>query len=390
MSLVLDLEVRGQRPHRPGRPRPRGVPGPYGLWVLAAVGACQPTPSMAPPMPTNISVEGAFVDVGIQDELPVCGRSLEAMERFIELYTGESIHGSPGEKIRYFYVSEELIRNQELCRDAASACAYDGVVYASSLNHTHELVHAVRQRQLGGLPGMLFFEEGIAQAFFGFPISWQDEFTIYDTLDYIDDRPPAGLYERAGHLMSYIAEETSLAQMESFVDATATVVDEPGLDAVVRDVLGTDLATLDEVYSETYPRCSPLASARLPEECDGAPLEWSQFPGSSERFIVEGGLEFDCSHPDAIGPLDGRVWRHYLVEVEEEGSYEIRLNDRVGMTLDMVSCDVGCSSDVDFSTTSPVLQEELLLGPGRYIVRASRALGDTGAIGFTLTGPKSP
>jgi hypothetical protein len=317
--------------------------------------------------------------------LPICGGTLAYMDRFAERYLAESSDGGLSRPIVYSYLTSGMIETPELC-GSSSACTRSGHVYADNSVHTHEMVHALRDLQSGASREVPFFEEGIAQLHYDVSVQWADEFSIADIPEHIDMPPSADLYDRAAHLLAYLADVSSWRVTEHLVDSAADMQDAAALDEVLMATVGIDAAELESDYS-VYPRCSPLARARLLVECNEAPVPWTEAPWAATPFIVEGGADFDCSSPVAIGPRAGRFWRSYTVDVPHSGSYRLELDERTGMQIQIVVCDLACAGDPDSSHEGPNLDTVLSLSTGRHILRASRAMDDPGPIGFILKGP---
>lgn len=357
--------------------------------TLAVVASCEAPADPYDLAPTPAGVELLFESPRLsfwqEPGLPVCGGTLAYMDRFAERYLAESSDGELSDPIVYFHLGADAIAAPELC-GSASSCARSGHIYANNPVHTHEMVHALRDLQTGARREVELLEEGIAQLHYDVSVRWVDEFSVTDVLDHIDTPASPDLYDRVAHLLAYLAEESSWQATERFVDSAASMRDTASLDEALLASLGVDAAELDDDYSG-YPRCSSLAVARLIVECSETPLAWTEAPWAATPFIIEGGSDFDCTASQAIGPRGGRFWRSYTVDVPQSGSYRLELDQRTGMRIQVVACDLACAGDPDSSHDGPNLDTLLSLSAGRHVFRASRALGDRGPVGFVLKGP---
>ncbi len=342
------------------------------------------TPDSSRPPPADISLLRPHIEMGVEDGLQVCGWSLDYAERFIELYTRESLSGNIDVPVEYYYLNADTIHLPEIC-GSSSACARHGVVFAQSPVFTHEIVHAVRQLQHGGVsPGTQFFEEGIAQWHCPVGVSWDEKFSPLDLPSEVGKKMPAELYDPAAQLMSIVAAGESDDVAEALVDASAAIEVADDVELVVADVLGMSLSELSSLY-DMYPNCSAGARARLLVECAEEPEVWREAPWSNAPYIVDAIGEFNCEDPRVIGPLEGRLWTFLVVEVATDGLYSLDIEE-AGQGLQLTQCDQVCGSDIDLSWEAP-REEDLMLSAGRYVARISREFGDERRVGFRLRGP---
>ncbi|MEM7160540.1 MAG: hypothetical protein AAF799_47325 [Myxococcota bacterium] len=368
---------------RPNHGRP--VDGVRLALVIVAVAGlgCQPpgTPTRDPPEPFEIIHTHELVEVGADPSLPICGGSLDYIDRFVEHYVDHSSLGVLDEPVRFFYVTEELAF--EIC--GRFACAGRGHAYSPWLTHPHELVHTIRHRQQQPL-GHNFFEEGAAQLYDAtVDPSWPETFTITEALQY--PQALAGShYDQAGHLMSFVRHRWSYHAVETLLDEMVDVTTEPELEDGLVEALGIGIDQLDADYREHYPRCDGIGWREMPIECSSDPLPWVRDEngrGSIDRDIPD----FACGHPDAIGPAEGRVWTSFTFDVEEPGEHLIQIPDIAGMSLELGSCDLGCDLGVAQWSDREDFGTILELPAGRHVLRLSRALDDPGPVGFHLLGP---
>lgn len=354
------------------------------LGIALLIGCAAPE-YQSVPHPTEITFEGDFVDAGAEDGVVVCGGSFEHVDRFVGAYLAASEGPVPQGRVRYHAITEETLRADSPCSDSSVACAAFGVVYAQSPAHLHEVVHAIRERQHGDPPpGMRFFEEGIAQLYLGLSSGWSDEFVVSDALEYANEYPPGGLYDRAGHLLAFV-QETGETTAEVFVDGSAGVADAAGLGVLTEAQIGMDLSTLEAGYA-AYPTCSSLAWAELPVECGGTPLAWVPEPEGAGSTAVFEMSDFRCSDPEVIGPLRDRIWTSATIDVDVGGLYEIS-REGVDESVQLVACDLGCRDDVDARVDAPNPDELVELTPGRYVMRVETSVDAVGEVEVALRGP---
>ncbi len=359
-----------------------------GIALLGAVAACAaPDPFDLAPTPsgTQSVFEGTHVSLWSEPELPLCTGTPEYLDNFVGAYLKESEDGDLAHRVSYFYLEPETLAPPELC-GSASACTRSGHVYAANPTHTHELVHAIRDLQEGAQRNADFFEEGLAQLHYDHSLGWDPNFAIADIPDHVRRNTPAQLYDRSAHLLSFLAIESSWSAMEHFVDSAGAIRDHAALDELLVATTNEGLDSTEDEYT-AYPKCSLLAFSRLAAECDADPIAWQEADWAQTPYIIEGGGDFGCSSPDAVGPRRGRVWKNYTVDVPASGDYRLELDARDGMTIEVVSCGLGCGEDPDFVSADPNLEITLSLARGRHVLRASRKLEEPGPIGFVLKGP---
>ena len=354
-----------------------------GLTLSAVMLGCQPPggPADGAPRPFDIVHSHPLIEVGVDPSLPVCGGSLDYIDRFAERYVDVSMHGPYDEPIQFYYVSAELAH--EIC--GTSACAGGGYAYSPHLTHTHEFVHAARQRQQ--VPwSFRFFEEGIAQLHDAKirPL-WADGFVAADVLQF-PEHLPGSHYDQAGHLMSYVRHRFSYHTVEMLLDEVVDVATEDELEEAFVEALGIGVEQLDADYRSQYPHCDGVGWTEMPVECADEPLPWvfdENGRGSIERTIPN----FACSHPDAVGPNRDRIWTSFVVDVEKPGLHLIQVPDILGMTIEFGACELGCDRGIALQSTQEDLSRVAELPVGRHIIRLSRRLDDPGPVGFRVLGP---
>lgn len=350
------------------------------LWALAALlcAACQPA---APIEPFPVVYVSENIRFAPDPALPICGKSLDYIDQFIDAYERRSGYGEMKEPIRYNYISSELAR--ELCDNRA--CAGNGRVYSPYLVHPHELVHGVRQQQ--GLPiSLIFLEEGIAQAHDAFSMAtWPDSFELTDMLEYPNDSLPLEHYNQAGHLISYIRHQYSWASAEEFVVAATDVDSVADLDDAVSDTLGIDLDRLNTNYLASYPRCPGIGWTEFIVECSATPKPWSEDSTGRRVFNVDEHLS--CGHPDAFGPVGQQTWLTYTVDIPAAGSYHLDVPELPGMILEIGACDTGCDLADGFTSRNAAVDRTLWLNAGYHVVRIGRPLNNPGPVAMRLEEP---
>lgn len=337
------------------------------------------------PAPAELSLFGEFVEMGVGDNLEVCGGSFEYANRFVELYLDGSAHEFEG-PIEYYYLDLETIQTPEICGPNRGGCARDGVVYAETPVHTHELVHAIRQRQPDARWGLSILEEGLAQRYLPVGFGWVDDFSPEDLPGYLSGRFPTELYDPAAQIVAVVGDAFSIRAAEDFVDATHGIEAPEDVDPVVRSSLGISLAELDGLYG-TYPRCSPVARAQMLVDCAQEPLSWDESPGGDPLVIGAIG-HFTCDDSRVVGPLDERNWTSFVVDIPTDGIYHLSAQKltELEQRLQFVSCDAICGDDIDLEWDGGNAAD-ISLPAGRYLARLGRREGDAAAIGFNLRGP---
>lgn len=359
-----------------------------------ALAACAPNSELAgssdtPPLPDPVEINAAttHIDWGIEDGLPVCGGTLEFVDRFVDAYLDVSGNGGLSDKIRYFYVSAETSDAEALCSSGRSACERRGTTYVKQPADLHEVVHAIRSLQADARFGMRYFEEGWAQLHTASELTWTDDVRLADSVQYADDVPPGSLYDPSAHFLSMLVDLDSRRAAERFVDATADVASVDDLDSVSREVLGLGVGELEEAYAD-YPTCSKLAWSESLVACSQEPLSWTEADPEfdSPRMLLAGNGEFGCSSEEAVGPSEGRVWVTYTFDVDTAGTYEllVSMEDMPGLRTEVVSCATACTEDPDFATDLAHVRADLELAPGRYVLRQSRPYAEPGSVGFLL------
>ncbi len=360
---------------------------------VAAVASCDSrwSPYEVPEpdeLPVELAFEGEHVRVSVQSGVPACGRSFEYLDNFAALYLEGSSDGSISEPVEYFLLDAEVIHRADVCDDHR-ACARRGRAYSQSPADVHELVHALRQLQFdGSFPGTLFLEEGIAQMHYTVPLGWDDGFAPSDLSDVVGESIPARLYDPAAHLLAVVADDDSFEAAERLVDASGALEDGVELATLVEDQLSMSLDELDALYSD-HPNCSAAGRARMLVECAAMAEVWAEGDWSPAPFIIRSVSAFACENSAVIGPLDGRLWTSFTIDVPEEGRYDLDVETEPGQQLELTSCDATCGEDVDLLWDDS-REASLDLSAGRYVVRLSRALGDGQSVAFQLRGPLPP
>lgn len=356
--------------------------------VYSSLGGCgSPDPYDLAPIPSTAELifEGERVSFWSEPDLEICAGTVDHLDEFARAYLEQSSDGDVSDQIVYYYLTPDTLSSPSIC-GSTSACTRTGHIYASNPVHTHELVHGIRDLQAHSRRTVDFFEEGIAQQHYDVAIHWEPDFSVHDIIEHVDSPPIAHIYDRSAHLLDYVTAVSSWADAERLVDSAASIEDPASLDDVLLATVGETAAEMQRGYSD-HPQCSALAVSRLLAECAADPIPWNEAAWSPTPFIIEGGGDFGCDSPGAIGPRDGRIWKSYTVDVPVSAEYRIELHERSGMALQIVACELGCGDDPDFATSEPNLDTSIFLPSGRHVVRASRAVDDPGPIGFTLKGP---
>ena len=349
------------------------------MFVVAGCSAPAPTAREAP-RPFDIVHSHPLIEVGVDPSLPICGRSMEYIDRFVERYVDASSYGSYDEPATFYYLAPE--HAEEIC--GRMGCAGGGFAYSSWLTHPHELVHVIRQHQQ--VPrSHRFFEEGAAQLHdASIRPHWPDGFEISDALQFADDVPGTH-YDQAGHLMSYVRHRYSYAAVETLLDEMADITTADEIEEGLVAALGVGIDQLETDYRETYPHCDGIGWSEMLAECSDEPLPW-EVDADGRRFIEELIPDFACEHPEAIGPAEGRVWTSFTFDIEEPEAYLVQVPGIEGMHFELGSCDLGCDRAVTLQSNYDELSIVVEFPAGRHVVRLSRKLDEPGRIGFRMLG----
>lgn len=343
----------------PSTPRSRS-PGRWLLSTLAsgALFACGDETTLPP-----ISWSSEDFDFADEANYPLCGRTLDYQQTFVDL--AQNIFGQPksGRKFTYYSLFFDGDTFAHFCPPELTGCYREGQVFSTIVPDLHEATHAVVALAIGR--SHPFFSEGIAEVFRdragGSRSSGMT--TVEEGLgfDGIHAALPLELYPRAGHFMSYVlAAHGQGAALDLLTRARpGDSVDD--LHGDLEAALGLEFAELMADYT-TSPECRS-AQYRWPiTECTGAPLaarlgRWD---------LVE---QLDCERDDVIGPRVGDQWTVRTIEVPAAGRYRITVTaaENAGALVEVGHCSPGCAPDKGIMVRANT-QSIVELREGRYHV----------------------
>ena len=346
-----------------------------------SVGACE---EPVPPDPAPVVWEGERIEIATHDELLACGGSFDYLDDFV--FALQDDHGLEwgGTPIRYYMLTSEELAALDFCPPGAR-CIKDHRVYTDVAVDLHEMVHAIRSESLGQpLPGITYFEEGLAVLYDPETRTEDPSLDVYAGLESIADLNEymsARHYGVAGHFTRFLVDTYGIEGHVAFVQAQASVGTVAELEVTFEETTGEPFAGVVDEYRAQYPLCSDLARTRHLLECAQPPV---QPDGNSLR--VE--YELSCDDPEVLGPVGGRMWRSFTIEVITPGRY--RFTNGISpfdFQLEVVDCDRGCLTDVDIAVQSPgTIFDQPELSAGRYLVRLSREVDAPGRAGIDISG----
>jgi hypothetical protein len=319
--------------------------------------------------------------------LPVCGGTFEFVDAFIITF-GETLPAGRllDEPVRYFFLDEDAVR--DICAPAAY-CTAEGHIRAFGASSLHELVHAVRQRAYGGtVPGISALEEGLA-------VYHDVGFQNY-TGGYLDDAELANPayrlapehYALAGHFTGFLRGLVSPTEFSDFVDSTVGLSGLNAYSAPYRESTGRDWRDDLTAYYES-PECPAYAFVNRPVECAADPaMILSGVAVSQVEFPA-----FSCGSQDAIGPTEGRIWAHVLVEngTGLDLPYSISVTstevDDAKFRFEVSPCGGGCLHGEDSFDLTWQSGDALMVDvpPGKSLVRFAHSYLVSADVRVTFT-----
>ncbi|MCH9680677.1 MAG: hypothetical protein K0V04_04515 [Deltaproteobacteria bacterium] len=279
----------------------------------------------------ELEANGERVAVGVHGEVELCAGTLRAFDEQVSMVETElGITRDPDEPLRVYVVDDTA----PWCKDVM-ACYIGGWVDATFVpsyaprSVWHELVHQVVSGSDLGMTDR-FLSEGLAG-------------TLGD-----DWCPPAGTqwpqpplsqllaqddvayehYPRAAQLVDYLRQEHGTPALVRLIDCIERGDPIEAVDQCMETVLGIDLTTLDEQFSEAAP---PLHGN--PALCGGDPVPWQ-----SDTWVHEAMLA--CGDDEVINTFRSPHGRETaaLVDFAEAGSYEVTLESDGDATLEIEPC----------------------------------------------------
>jgi hypothetical protein len=328
------------------------------VWLVAA-GACAPEPEIPP-----ITWVGEHLEYAPQDGAPEpCAGTLEYMDRFVARVAEEM-----GVELRgpVLFVHDPEVGP---CREGTDGCFDDGVVYSRDVPHEHELVHGVRG-QYGG--SMRFFEEGAAEAFGDdMPAQVRDPASgdlARGLVAGSDRRLPVEWYPEAGRFTAFLHEHygpevTTAMLRKTDQDSTGGMAV-----TVLEQTTGLTFDQLLVDYS-TEPKCAqsqyryPMVACEqqvdLRARCDETVELWP--------------VRVDCEDPSTLGPRAEGMFRYLVMEVEQDGHYELSAVDPTdfpSLPLELKECALGCDSILHQQLNlSEAYGTPVWLKTGRYTIK---------------------
>lgn len=347
-----------------------------------------------PPDPAPVVWEGEHLEFATHGSVDSCGGSLTFLDTFIGL-AGAEMGLSLDAPVRYYLLSGRELTDLDFC-PPGTACVFERFVYTSNAVNTHEATHATRHIGLGStLPGLSFFEEGIAELYDLQPLYVDAERDVHAGLQAAEGlrgRLPFEFYGVAGDFVRFLEIEHGIEAVSDSLAAMRPLDNLEQLEPLFVEHFDESLDSAIARYREDYPVCSDFARARHVVECAQEPLSFVD-----GRIDVE--YELSCEDPNVIGPIDGRMMRSFTFTLDEperlfffaprpESPWELPPCPSP-FEVEVIDCDRGCLSDVDLhgpdeDDISPLPNEGDDLPPGRYLVRLSRAVDEPGPACITV------
>jgi len=289
----------------------------------SALGACE----VRPP----VIEEGELLILRGPIDVEICAGTFPTMESELAELFARFDH--PPHTVEYTWMPLSHVDEVDFfcTSDNVLGCAQGDQIYTRSLAHTHELVHAARNK---GIPAVL--EEGLATYLDtptnNRPSKMASRELLLEGLElgtYLVNAQPIEVYERAAHFVSFLVAawgwDTFLA-LEQRVASETAYVDSP-LSLWQDDfeaVYGQSFAEVWDAYAD-YPDC-PLTQFHRPihacglaasGELDGS-IDIALDPVTPAAVFM---TELDCKSERVLGPVllrsrhPDRRLAHYAIEV---------------------------------------------------------------------------
>jgi hypothetical protein len=351
-------------------------------WLAAASAfACAPEDWREIPPITWIGEHLEYAPQEGADE--PCAGTLPYMDRYLEL-AAEAMGVELDERVVFVQGSDEA---ETLCQDKeAYGCSFAQGLYARASPQEHELVHGVRQATYG--PSHSFFEEGTAEAF-GDDARMPMRVEAHgDLLDGINSggggrRILLEWFPRAGHFAAFLHDQygpevtTALLQQTNRHSTTARTIE-----AIV-ETTGVPWEKVREDY-EREPTCSQ-SQYRYPLAACAQPVALRGRCDETVKLVQT----VDCDDPATLGPREDGIWTYVLLEVEQDGEYEVTAFDleHSYSVLELKECALGCGSILhDQRHGFDAFGIPVRLHAGRYVLKLSRPEGDSSELEVKVEG----
>lgn len=261
-------------------------------WVAAWVG-CGEEPSTPPPLPFSYS--SAHLELHSDSER--CGGDLAQWDGFVD-FAAERLGVETLDSLPVYVWEPAAFDGVELCGFEAGGCfrASEGVVYTSTAELEHEIVHVLTQ---GLASSDSFFDEGLAEA-----MSGRTQFGQYPPYFPVSGSTEVD-YASAGHFVRWLIETEGLDQLLAYMDGDGSIA---AFEARYGGTGGT-LADITAAYFEqAAPRYRAMYRHPWPSmSAEAGPL-WSS------------DLEVSCAAEDVRSTRDGyEVLRE--LSISEAGTY---------------------------------------------------------------------
>ena len=359
---------------------------------LLVVVAC--TDPQGVPLP-KLEWEGERLRAG-GDLAGVCDGNLAYMDALVgEL---QQRLGTPGEGVvDFYYFAEGDDALNDYCHPDDShlrvGCTNERQeVFSVQIPMEHELVHGVHA-EVGF--SHRFLEEGLAE-YLGddgvLPGRGEPMGTLSEALaSAAPDGLPLGYYARAGHFVSFLDGQLGTSAMMERIDALGFRDSVDDVEAALGMGVEGGFAAVQAAY-DAVPTCAQASYRDAEPMCNvAAPLfahcstEWNS---SADVYV-----DVDCSSSDVLGPRDDRIWTYRTFELMNAGTYEILATGADEDLADGVvleRCDGGCqSAPIAIATLGEddfLVQQDVVLEPGRYLVRFTRPVDEPATIRIRFVG----
>lgn len=326
-------------------------------------------------------VVGRQVRIEADAELEMCAGTLEHMDRFVERFAAEvglPLTGAPW--IDYRWLVAGRFWRQNPCA-GSPACAIVRTVYATTIAHEHELVHAAASDLGLAHP---FFLEGLAVAFEGAIRDDQADYSGAEAdetarvLAVLRDGSiwlPGKHYPLAGAFTRYLIDRFGLRRYFEFYRRTWYADPYSALSRAFKNGFGLRLEQAVADFERTRARCGHEGYRFKLLECEAPELAWD-----GQRLART--LRVDCEDAEAVGQAGESVQIVRSLVVPADGRYQVEVRGETRATVAIGSCG-GCErrkiAEFEGDTGGT-----LALPAGRYFVRVASSAPDPVTVGLTL------
>ncbi len=378
-------------------------------WRAASLGvgqaclvSCQPAPQAPDPAP--VVWAGEHIELASNGDPLICAGTPEYLDSFVGGVLSEMQIVGAG-PARYYILTREELDALDVC-PVGDHCALGPWAYTTSAIDKHEALHAARAVAFGtsptsgSLPGVTFFEEGLAVMYAnsGFMGASKEVVMGIEAVPSLRGHFPEELYGLAGDFARFVSVEHGVSRLFDFVGAQGDAESISDLELLYQAHFGQGLSAAVSEYQEDYPLCSSFARTRHVVECAQPPT-----PFIDGRIDVS--FDLRCGSEGVVGPRGGMMWQSFTFDVTEETPPGLMLAAPradvfggdppcVDVVMQVADCDRGCLTSVDLQEPQedPTTRIETvaLFQPGRYLVRLARPVDSPGRACIGIETPNGP